>query len=148
VFKVRKPIQLILGIACIILLLAGCFSKNANPPATGTPANEQQQTKEPNNVQPKIEQGDQEQQNPTKPAENADNGVKTDTGTFTGQVDSNFIEIKLSGVPEPMSFKVFMLNDELKESFAQLKINEGDTVKFTYTVNDKQQSVISKIEKI
>jgi len=74
--------------------------------------------------------------------------VLTDSGRYVGQADSNFIEIKISGVPDEKSAKVFMLGVEVKQDFENLKLNTGDNIKFQYTLNDYNQCVISKIEKI
>ena len=74
--------------------------------------------------------------------------MKTDTGTYQGQIDSNFVEIKISGVPIEKEFKVFMLSDELKESFEMLDFDRDIEVRFEYFENEKGQSVIIFIEKI
>lgn len=74
--------------------------------------------------------------------------LKTDSGRYSGQADSNFIEIKISGVPDEKSAKVFMLSDELKESFNGLKLKSGDNIRFDYYVNENGQNVITRIEKI
>lgn len=74
--------------------------------------------------------------------------LKTDSGRYSGQADSNFIEIKISGVPDEKSAKVFMLSDELKESFNGLKLKSGDNIRFDYYVNENGQNVITLIEKI
>lgn len=74
--------------------------------------------------------------------------VKTDSGRYTGQADSNFIEIKISGVPDEKAAKVFMLSENLKKSFSDLGLETGDAVRFDYYVNEHQQNVLVKIEKI
>lgn len=36
--------------------------------------------------------------------------MKTDSGRYTGQADSNFIEIQISGVPDEKSWRACMLS--------------------------------------
>ncbi|MDD3864637.1 MAG: hypothetical protein QM215_04920 [Bacillota bacterium] len=70
----------------------------------------------------------------------------TDSGVYQGQADSNFIEIAISGVPEENAAKVFMLSADLKESFEELGLEGGETIRFEYFVDDNEQSVIEEIE--
>ncbi|NLY71284.1 MAG: hypothetical protein GX076_06360, partial [Clostridiales bacterium] len=70
-----------------------------------------------------------------------------DTGRFLGQVDNNFIEIKISGVPDEMDPSVFMLSENIKEQFETLDIIPEDTVKIEYYINENNQHVITNIEK-
>lgn len=74
--------------------------------------------------------------------------VNTDSGRYMGQADSNFIEIKISGVPDEMDPVVFMLSDEIKKIFASLELETEDNVKIEYFINEHDQKVIVKIEKI
>lgn len=74
--------------------------------------------------------------------------VKTDSGRYVGQIDSNFIEIKISGVPENLAARSFMLSDKVKEEFGRYGLKKGDDVRFNYIVNDKKQNVIQEIQKI
>ena len=74
--------------------------------------------------------------------------TQTDSGRYTGQVDSNFIEIMISGVPEENAAKVFMLSPEIKENFDDLGLETGDNVRFDYYVNEYNQNVLIRIEKI
>jgi len=72
--------------------------------------------------------------------------IVTDSGTYVGQMDSNFIEINISGVPEAQAAKAFMLSPELKAGFEDLGLNTGDAVKFDYYVNADNQNVILSID--
>lgn len=74
--------------------------------------------------------------------------VKTDSGRYQGQADNNFIEIKISGVPDEKATKVFMLSEKVKEKFSELKLKTGDEVKFQYYENEHAQPVIVDITKI
>ena len=70
----------------------------------------------------------------------------TDSGTYQGQADSNFIEIAISGVPEENAAKVFMLSPDLKESFEELGLEGGEVILFQYYINENEQNVIMEIE--
>lgn len=76
------------------------------------------------------------------------NNSKTDSGRYQGQADNNFIEIKISGVPDDKAIKVFMLSEKVKAEFEKLKLKKDENVKFDYFQNDNEQLVITKIEKI
>jgi len=112
------------------------------------------QSKEPQKASVTIEPTDNEvpqtpelsQDKPEATPEKAGN-IKTDSGRYSGQADSNFIEIKISGVPDENAAKLFMLSEDLKNNFNDLKLETGDDVKFDYYVNEKEQNVIVSIEK-
>lgn len=74
--------------------------------------------------------------------------MKTDTGTFQGQIDSSFIEIKISGVPDDKALGVFMLSEEIKASLEQLKLEKGVDIKIQYYKNENGQDVITLIEEL
>lgn len=74
--------------------------------------------------------------------------TKTDSGSYQGQADSNFIEIKISGVPDELASKVFMLSEEIKAGFEKLNLQKDNNIKFEYFENENGQKVIVKIEKI
>jgi major membrane immunogen (membrane-anchored lipoprotein) len=76
-----------------------------------------------------------------------DDTYKTDTGTFQGQIDNNFIEIAISGVPKEKAIKVFMLSDDIKKEFDGMELSIGAIIKFQYFNNESGQNVIVKIEK-
>lgn len=100
---------------------------------------------------PKIEGDPESQEKSTEGQENnneAANDVQIDSGRFSGRADSNFIEIKISGVPEEMSYRTFMLSEELKENFDSLNFQLDEVVKFKYTLNEHDQGVIFDISRI
>ena len=74
--------------------------------------------------------------------------VKRDSGRYVGQIDNNFIEIKISGVPESVSARSFMLGEKVKDEFSGYGLKKDDEVLVTYRVNSNQQNVISEIKKI
>lgn len=75
--------------------------------------------------------------------------IKTDSGTYTGRVDNNSIEIKISGVlDEEHAYRVCQLSDALRENFEALGLAESDPVKFEYYEREQGQPLLTKIEKI
>jgi hypothetical protein len=72
--------------------------------------------------------------------------IKIDTGTYVGQIDSNSIEINISGVPEDMASRALRFSPELKDVFEQLGIQDNTPVKFEYYVNSQEQWVLVKID--
>lgn len=102
-----------------------------------------------------LQAGDGEESLPTSaPSDNpnaenqSESEMKTDTGIYQGQIDSSFIEIKISGVPDDKALRVFMLSEEIKASLEQLKLEEGGDIKIQYYQNENGQDVIMLIEKL
>lgn len=98
-------------------------------------------------------QNEDEQISPSDaPSDNSQNenesekDIKTDTGTYQGQIDNNFIEITISGVPEENATRVFMLSDEVKDEFLDMQLIIGEVIKFRYFLNEDEQNVIVGIE--
>lgn len=79
-----------------------------------------------------------------------DQDILTDSGTYVGQIDNNSIEIKIkiSGVPEEKAANAFRFTDTSKATFNSLELQEGDTVKFQYYVNEDEQNILISIERI
>lgn len=73
---------------------------------------------------------------------------KIDSGRYSGRADSNFIEIKISGVPEEISYRVFMLSEEIKADFDRLDLQTDEVIQFKYTVNEHEQGIIFEIKRI
>lgn len=71
--------------------------------------------------------------------------VKTDSGRYNGQIDSNSIEIKISGVPGGMEPQAFRLSELIKEKFNTYKLNVGDAIRFNYIVNEHGQNIILEL---
>lgn len=82
------------------------------------------------------------------PGQNKEIGLKRDSGRYVGQIDNNFIEIKISGVPENLAAKSFMLSEKVKGEFEKYGLKKDDVVQFSYIVNSNKQNVISEIKKI
>lgn len=75
--------------------------------------------------------------------------IKTDTGTYTGQVDNNSIEIRISGVQdESIAHRVFKISDEVRPTFEGMALEEGDMIKFQYYDVENQQPVLVSIERM
>ncbi|MPN10544.1 hypothetical protein SDC9_157839 [bioreactor metagenome] len=78
-----------------------------------------------------------------------ENETKTDSGTYTGRVDNNSIEIRISAIQdESKAFRVFALSDEIRENFDSYGLKTDDQVKFEYYEQDQGQPVLTKLEKI
>ena len=74
--------------------------------------------------------------------------TKQDSGRYIGQVDSNSIEIRISGVPDSIDPKVFRLSDDVKTQFNSYNLKTNDQIKFTYQENAHGQAVIVQISRI
>ncbi len=135
--------SLILTIIFIFMLvMAGCGSNNSNN--SGEEGNTQEQVEE--EERSSQEQEGEEEINSQRQTDESTQEVKEDSGTYVGRIDSNFIEIKISGVPEEKAAKSFMLSQEMKEEFESYGFNEGDPVHFTYKVNEHGNNLLQSIE--
>lgn len=105
-----------------IVAAAGCGTENSENPQSGVEENSQHEKQ-------------QEQ-------------TKTDSGRFTGRIDNNSIEIKISGVPEEKAARAFQLSEDLKANFENLELKSGDEIKFNYIPKEDSNDLITKIEKI
>lgn len=74
--------------------------------------------------------------------------TQTDTGRYVGQIDSNSIEIKISGVPDELAARAFRLSDKAKSEFDSLNLKENDVVKVSYTINEYNQNIIEDIQRV
>ena len=72
--------------------------------------------------------------------------LNVDTGAYQGQIDSNMIEITISGVPEEKATRAFVLSDELKDEFENIQLSIGETIKFWYYIDEYERNVIVEIE--
>lgn len=87
------------------------------------------------------------QQETEKPAAS----IRQDSGTYLSQIDPHTIEIGISGVPEELASRAFQLSSRVQEEIAGYGLQEGDQVKFSYTVAKQGQvtiMTITAIEKI
>lgn len=74
--------------------------------------------------------------------------VRIDTGKYSGMIDANSFEVQISGVPESVATRVFMLTDESREIFDELKLETDDEIKIHFYVNEHEQMVVVDIEKL
>jgi len=74
--------------------------------------------------------------------------IKIDTGRFNGLSDANFFEVKISGVPDSIPPKMFMLTDDVREKFQNLNLQQDDEIKLYYYEATGGQLVVTDIEKI
>jgi|LSQX01.3.fsa_nt_gb hypothetical protein len=73
--------------------------------------------------------------------------IKIDTGTFNGLADANFFEVKISGVPESIPPKIFMLTDDVREKFKDLALQQDDEIKIHYYETSDGNLIVTDIEK-
>lgn len=111
------------------------------------------------NVNETVSSGDKVyQEEPHSPEEDEETASATDketslqlstgTGTYKGQIDSNFIEIEISGAPTEEEVVVFMLSDELKEKFHIAEPKPDEEIIFEYYINENNQKVIVDIKSL
>lgn len=74
--------------------------------------------------------------------------IKIDTGKFKGLADANFFEVQISGVPESVPPKTFMLTDDIREEFQELNLQQDDEIKIHYYETSEGQLIVTDIEKI
>lgn len=72
--------------------------------------------------------------------------LQTDTGTYQGRIDSNSVEIALSGVPDPMAARAFFLSEAAKEALDKEEPTAGATLRFQFTINDSDQYILETFE--
>jgi hypothetical protein len=125
-----------------ITLISGCVSKKQDKPKDN-------QTNEISNAPSNDSKA---KTNPeANPETKTSLEVKTDSGRFLGQIDSNSVEIRKSGVPESSPPEAFQLSEELKEKINDYNLNQDDEIRFKYTLPNEQKSerpVIIEIEKL
>ena len=119
-----KRLMTIVILVISLLVVIGCSSL--------IPSERQQEETSPNDLIDDITETD----------------IRIDSGRFSGRADNNFIEIKISGVPEEMSYRTFMLSEELKKDFDSFNFQIDEVVNFKYTVNEHDQGVIFDISRI
>lgn len=125
----------------VFAVLAGCSQgteSGANHQDSGSPSSVQEGISDPDNTgneQSGIENGEAD-------------GIMTDSGRYVGQIDNNFIEIKISGVPDQLAAKSFMLAYDYNEEFQKLDLQTGEVIKFRYTLNEHGQPVIFEITRL
>lgn len=140
-----KRFIFVLFILCLIIsVMVGCDSKsdpatdgtNVEEETTGSDNTQQDETSGSEETSEPEQTSDSEETSNSQPNNNntsEDQGeVKIDSGRYVGQIDSNSIEIKISGVPDEIAARAFQLSDEVKEKFQEYGFKEGDEVIFDY----------------
>jgi len=72
----------------------------------------------------------------------------TATGTYVGQMDNNFIEIIVDGLPEETATQAFQLSFDLKGRFDSIGLRTNDAVRITFIPRADENSLLLSIEKI
>ncbi len=146
-----KRISLILVLIFIIVISSGCnlFSQSNSTNNPGMPTKQQTEVLSSQEAVGNTSSDNiQVPSNDTQTDDKSQQEIKIDTGTYQGQIDSNFIEIAISGVPEENATKVFMLFGELKEKFDEMQLSTGEGITFQYFINEAEQNVIRKIQRL
>ncbi len=84
----------------------------------------------------------EDKENESQDKKNVFSGI---TGTYTGQIDANSIEVKLDkgqDVKGSGEFRAFRLNEKVKHD-----LNENDRVRLSFYENEHDQYVLTAIEK-
>lgn len=130
---------IILLISLMSGMLASCATVSDEITIPPSYSNEDQETRDPPS---------QEDPDPSTETD-ASYTIKTDSGSYVGQVDNNSIEIRISGVQDDeMAFRVYKISDEVRSIFESLSLNENDEVKFSYYQEEIGQPVLVEIERI
>ena len=113
----------------IILSIGGCGTKKEP-----TPAQSVQNESTPSDID--MEEG------------NSDEAVvETLIGYYVGQIDSNFVEIAVSGFPQSANNRAFQLDEALKEHWNSLDLEEGDKVTVKFVAREEQNPILLDISK-
>ena len=158
--KFRFKVIFILILSFSLLIFGSCSQNEEDIPEE--PEADQEEDASENSNQDQVEEDNQEPDSNKEEENETSNGdepvsseteepdeeeLKIDSGTYVGLIDSNHIEIKISGVPEEIASKVFVVDEEIKNTIEE-EITEEDDVKFEYYLNEDDVGVIIAIEKI
>lgn len=130
----KKIVAVILTVMLISTLAVGCGKKAESPAPKPEPTV--------SDTEKKQDTPTGQTENPGEKADEKKDDVIEATGTYTGQVDNNFIEIKLDGSNGALEFNI----TEISDSFKGFK--SGTKVKITYIVNKDNQNLLKSIEKL
>ena len=71
--------------------------------------------------------------------------TRTDTGRFAGYQNGKHIKILISGVPESIAEKTFLVDDVVRTKIEKIDLKEDDVVKFEYYIDEDGENVIVEI---
>lgn len=94
-----------------------------------------------NDSNPDENQTNQRDEKDRNRTEEVEKQIITDLGIYVGQADQNTIEIETNEGP-----KAFRLTEQMKDQIKELEPN--DKVRFEYYINQHQQNILKKIEKM
>lgn len=138
---------ILISVSLVIALLTSCtVPKNETVPEAVDEIIEKE-------IDDKVDEeliDDEIEQNGDDVTENKDgtDEIKIDTGRFNGLSDANFFEVKISGVPDSIPPKMFMLTDDVREKFQNLNLQQDDEIKLHYYENTDGHLIVTDIEKI
>lgn len=97
--------------------------------------------------QPRTEDGQNSSGGTGTASGEKDGELKTATGTYTGQIDGNSIEIEVSGADGTKTPTAFRFSEVSAGQFEELKLKKGDPVQVDYTKNGFDQLIIMNLKK-
>jgi cytoskeletal protein RodZ len=72
----------------------------------------------------------------------------TETGRFSGYPDDSHIAILISGVPESIAEKNFLIDENIRDKIDEINPDEETVFKFEYYTDENGENVIVEITKI
>jgi hypothetical protein len=72
---------------------------------------------------------------------------KTDTGRYAGIQGSDFIKIKVTGVPDEIPPRVFKLSVGIKNGISKLELEMNETIIFDYITDKDGNHVITRLQR-
>ncbi len=85
--------------------------------------------------------------------DNSDQGqitpeYRTETGRYNGISDDNILEIKITGVPDPIAGREYIVDDDVIQAVEDLDLEIDEVVKIHYYINEAGDNVLVDIEKM
>jgi hypothetical protein len=74
--------------------------------------------------------------------------LKKDSGRFDEITKDGIMKIKISGVPDNVAAKEFMLDDKIKESIKVMNLERGMEIIFTYYLDKDEKPTVLEVNKM
>lgn len=156
----KKLLTLLVYAALVLALLTSCSEpKNEAAPKSAETTEKatddkdngelnKDNTEQGKDTAPENNNATEDNKNATTENKEAAKETKIDSGRFNGLADANFFEVKISGVPDTIEPKVFMLTEEVRQKFENLQLKQDDEIKLYYYETPDGQLAVTDIEKI
>lgn len=73
---------------------------------------------------------------------------RTETGRYNGINQDGVLEIKITGVPDPIAGRQYIVDDDTMDTVKALNLSIDDVVRIHYYINESGDNVLVDIEKI